>query len=100
MHSGKALLNGRDLLAMSSDELRQVRGTDVAMIFQDPMTSLNPVHTIGRQLREAIEVHENVSKQRGQCARAGDAAARSASPRRDAGSTTTRTSSRAACASA
>ena len=49
---------------MSSDDLRQVRGTDVAMIFQDPMTSLNPVHTIGRQLREAIEVHENVSKQR------------------------------------
>ena len=49
---------------MSSDDLRQIRGTDVAMIFQDPMTSLNPVHTIGRQLREAIEVHENVSKQR------------------------------------
>ena len=64
VHSGQAVLSGRDLLAMSSDDLRQIRGTDVAMIFQDPMTSLNPVHTIGRQLREAIEVHENVSKQR------------------------------------
>ena len=64
VHSGQAVLSGRDLLAMSSDDLRQVRGTDVAMIFQDPMTSLNPVHTVGRQLREAIEVHENVSKDR------------------------------------
>ncbi|MDX6547424.1 MAG: oligopeptide transport system ATP-binding protein, partial [Gaiellales bacterium] len=44
--------------------LRQVRGQDVAMIFQDPMTSLNPVHTIGRQLREAVLVHDKVSKSR------------------------------------
>jgi oligopeptide/dipeptide ABC transporter ATP-binding protein len=64
VHSGQAVLSGRDLLAMNPDDLRRVRGTDVAMIFQDPMTSLNPVHTVGRQLREAIEVHENVSKQR------------------------------------
>jgi peptide/nickel transport system ATP-binding protein len=64
IHSGQALLNGTDLLSMPSDKLRRVRGTDVAMIFQDPMTSLNPVHTVGRQLREAIEVHENVSKDR------------------------------------
>ena len=64
VHSGEALLNGVDLLSMPPDKLRRVRGTDVAMIFQDPMTSLNPVHTVGRQLREAIEVHENVSKDR------------------------------------
>ena len=60
--SGEALLNGVDLLAMKPDDLRKVRGNDVAMIFQDPMTSLNPVHTIGRQLREAVLVHEAGSK--------------------------------------
>ena len=60
--SGEALLNGTDLLAMKPDDLRKVRGNDVAMIFQDPMTSLNPVHTIGRQLREAVLVHETGSK--------------------------------------
>jgi peptide/nickel transport system ATP-binding protein len=60
--SGQALLNGVDLLAMKPDDLRKVRGNDVAMIFQDPMTSLNPVHTIGRQLREAVLVHEAGSK--------------------------------------
>jgi peptide/nickel transport system ATP-binding protein len=60
--SGEALLNGVDLLAMKPDDLRKVRGNDVAMIFQDPMTSLNPVHTIGRQLREAVLVHETGSK--------------------------------------
>ena len=60
--SGEALLNGTNLLAMKPDDLRKVRGNDVAMIFQDPMTSLNPVHTIGRQLREAVLVHETGSK--------------------------------------
>src|SRR3954468_11531514 len=48
MTSGEALFNGRGLLAMGSGELREIRGNDVAMIFQDPMTSLNPVHTIGK----------------------------------------------------
>ncbi len=62
--SGEALLNGKDLLKMGAEELRRVRGQDVAMIFQDPMTSLNPVHTIGRQLREAVLVHEKVPKAR------------------------------------
>src|SRR5437870_12049988 len=46
---GEALFNGRDLLSMGSGELRQIRGNDIAMIFQDPMTSLNPVHTTGKQ---------------------------------------------------
>ena len=62
--SGEAILNGKDLLKMDAEDLRQVRGQDVAMIFQDPMTSLNPVHTIGRQLREAVLVHDKVSKAR------------------------------------
>jgi oligopeptide transport system ATP-binding protein len=55
--AGKALFEGRDLLKLSDAELRKVRGREIAMIFQDPMTSLNPVLTIGRQIREALETH-------------------------------------------
>jgi len=54
---GRANFEGRDLLALSDDELRTIRGREIAMIFQDPMTSLNPVLTIGRQIREALETH-------------------------------------------
>ena len=50
--------DGRDLLRMSDQEFRHIRGNEVSMIFQDPMTSLNPLLTIGRQLTEVIEVHE------------------------------------------
>jgi peptide/nickel transport system ATP-binding protein len=60
--SGEALFKGDDLLTMSSRRLRDIRGNDIAMIFQDPMTSLNPVHTIGRQLVEAIQLHRDVTK--------------------------------------
>jgi oligopeptide transport system ATP-binding protein len=55
--AGTALFEGRDLLHLSDKELRHVRGKDVAMIFQDPMTSLNPVLTIGKQIREALVTH-------------------------------------------
>ncbi|MGI9332158.1 MAG: ABC transporter ATP-binding protein [Gammaproteobacteria bacterium] len=58
VESGEVLLKGRDLLRLSADELRQVRGKDIAMVFQDPMTSLNPVLTIGLQLTEAIRAHQ------------------------------------------
>src|SRR5215468_9181217 len=54
---GQILFKGRDLLALSEEEMRQVRGKDIGMIFQEPMTSLNPVLTIGRQLTEPVEVH-------------------------------------------
>jgi oligopeptide/dipeptide ABC transporter ATP-binding protein len=54
---GTAMFGGRDLLALDDEALRSVRGREIAMIFQDPMTSLNPVLTIGRQIREALEVH-------------------------------------------
>ncbi len=54
---GEAVFNGRDLLTMEKDELRKIRGGDVAMIFQDPMTSLNPVLTVGGQIAEAIRAH-------------------------------------------
>ena len=60
---GQALFKDRDLLTIDPDELRKIRGNEISMIFQDPMTSLNPVYTIGSQLREAVQLHENVSKQ-------------------------------------
>ncbi|MHB8643408.1 MAG: ABC transporter ATP-binding protein [Gaiellaceae bacterium] len=60
--SGQALWKGKDLLQMNSRQLRSVRGDEVAMIFQDPMTSLNPVKSIGAQLNEAILLHRDVSK--------------------------------------
>src|SRR5688572_29194267 len=58
---GQILFNGRDLLALSEPEMRQVRGRDIAMIFQEPMTSLNPVYTIGDQIAEAVMLHQRVS---------------------------------------
>ena len=57
---GEILFNGRDLTKLNHKELRAVRGSDVAMIFQEPMTSLNPVYTVGNQIMEVIQVHENV----------------------------------------
>ncbi|MEO8289374.1 MAG: ABC transporter ATP-binding protein [Gaiellaceae bacterium] len=59
---GTAVFQDRDLLKMPDDELRRIRGRDIAMIFQDPMTSLNPVLTIGRQIREALETHFDMHK--------------------------------------
>ncbi|MGI6208893.1 MAG: ABC transporter ATP-binding protein [Anaerolineae bacterium] len=58
---GQVLFQGRDLLTMSEDELRDIRGNRISMIFQDPMTSLNPVLTIGKQVGEALEVHQGLS---------------------------------------
>jgi oligopeptide transport system ATP-binding protein len=60
--SGRAMFDGRDLLQLSDRQLRKVRGKDIAMIFQDPMTSLNPVLTIGRQITEALETHFDMKK--------------------------------------
>jgi len=60
--SGRAVFQGRDLIGQPDSELRRIRGRDVGMIFQDPMTSLNPVLTIGRQLREAFETHLGLRK--------------------------------------
>jgi oligopeptide transport system ATP-binding protein len=55
--AGSARFEGRDLLKLSDQELRHIRGREIAMIFQDPMTSLNPVLTVGRQIREPLETH-------------------------------------------
>src|SRR5512135_1735696 len=57
---GEVFFEGRDLLRMTDEEIRQVRGNRIAMIFQEPMTSLNPVLTIGRQIAEPMEVHRNL----------------------------------------
>jgi len=59
---GEVLFEGQDLLKMSSEEIRRVRGNRIAMIFQDPMTSLNPVLTIGRQVSEALELHMGMDR--------------------------------------
>src|SRR5438874_3143095 len=58
--SGEVLLENRDLLKLSENEMRSVRGKDIAMIFQEPMTSLNPVYTIGDQIAEAVILHQHV----------------------------------------
>jgi oligopeptide/dipeptide ABC transporter ATP-binding protein len=60
--NGSARFDGRDLIGLSDEELRTIRGKDIAMIFQDPMTSLNPVLTIGRQIRESLETHFDMDR--------------------------------------
>ncbi|HEV8589286.1 MAG TPA: ATP-binding cassette domain-containing protein, partial [Pyrinomonadaceae bacterium] len=59
---GEILFDGRDLLKLSNREMRDVRGDDIAMIFQDPMTSLNPVFTVGEQIAEALRLHRGLSR--------------------------------------
>jgi oligopeptide transport system ATP-binding protein len=59
---GEVWYKGRDLLKLSGEEMRQVRGREIAMIFQDPMTSLNPVLTIGQQIAEALQLHMGMDK--------------------------------------
>jgi ABC-type dipeptide/oligopeptide/nickel transport system ATPase component len=59
---GEMLFRGENLLKKSESEMRKIRGNDISMIFQEPMTSLNPVFTIGEQIAEAIELHQGLSK--------------------------------------
>ena len=59
--SGSILFKGQDLLGLSSEEMRQIRGNRIGMIFQDPMTSLNPVYTIGNQVAEGLRIHRGLS---------------------------------------
>src|ERR1700722_8084961 len=62
IESGTIAFRERDLLALSEREMRAVRGDQISMIFQEPMTSLNPVYTVGSQIVEAIRLHRNVSR--------------------------------------
>jgi len=59
---GKIMLDGKDVLSLPESELEKMRGKDVAMIFQDPMTALNPVYTVGEQIAEALMIHENLNE--------------------------------------
>ena len=59
---GEVWFDGRDLLKLSESEMRAIRGDDIAMIFQDPMTSLNPVYTVGEQIAEALRLHRNLNR--------------------------------------
>ncbi len=60
--SGSMIFDGRELTQLSAKELREIRGSDISMIFQDPMTALNPVFTVGSQVAEVIRIHDKVSK--------------------------------------
>ncbi len=60
--SGSIMYNGKDLISLSESSMRKIRGNDISMIFQEPMTSLNPVFTIGDQIIEVIRLHEKVSR--------------------------------------
>ena len=96
---GEVIYRGRDLMSLNQAELRRVRGSEIAMIFQDPMTSLNPVYRVGWQICEQIRAHDKVSRQARQ--EPGDRAARGGGhpASRPSGWTTSRTSSPAACGS-
>ena len=59
---GSIHFNGVDILSLSEKEMRNIRGNDIAMIFQDPMTSLNPVYTVGDQLYEPLKLHRNMKR--------------------------------------
>ena len=67
--SGKVLFKGKDLLALSEGEMRAVRGDDITMVFQEPMTSLNPLHTIERQVGEILKLHRRVSDRKARARR-------------------------------
>lgn len=60
--SGELLFDGRDLMELEEREMERVRGNDISMVFQEPMTSLNPVFTIGNQIVEALQLHQNLDK--------------------------------------
>ena len=60
---GQAYYQGKDLIKMSDDEIRRIRGAQISMVFQDPMTSFNPVLTIGRQIAEPLEIHYGMNRQ-------------------------------------
>ncbi|GIS94269.1 MAG: ABC transporter ATP-binding protein [Chloroflexota bacterium] len=61
--SGKIVLDGEDIVPISEQEMAEIRGSKIALIIQDPMTSLNPVFSIGNQVEEAIEIHQDIPKQ-------------------------------------
>ena len=71
---GEIRFEGKDLLALPEEEMRRIRGHQISMIFQEPMTSLNPVYTVGEQIGEAVRLHQGLDRKQAQGARGGDAA--------------------------
>jgi oligopeptide transport system ATP-binding protein len=65
IEQGEVWFGGRDLIKLKPEEMRKLRGSDIAMVFQDPMTSLNPVYTVGNQIVEALEIHEGLGRVEG-----------------------------------
>jgi oligopeptide transport system ATP-binding protein len=63
---GEILYEGKDLLKYSNKEMRRIRGSEISMIFQDPMTSLNPTMTVGKQIMEGLKEHEGLTKKEAQ----------------------------------
>ena len=100
IEGGEILFRGKDLLKLPHAEMRKIRGNEISMIFQEPMTALNPVFTIGFQLREAIRHHQPQMTKHRRTTAPSRCSSSSASPTRRAASRTTRTSSPAACGSA
>jgi peptide/nickel transport system ATP-binding protein len=96
---GKILFKGRDLASLSEEEMRALRGNRIAMIFQDPMMTLNPVLRIDTQMIETVQAHERVSREEAR-QRARDALGQVGIPSPDERLRATRTSSPAGCASA
>lgn len=68
IESGRVLYKGRDLYKMTSEEIRQIRGQEISMVFQDPMTSLNPVLTVGEQIAEAVSAHNDMPAEKAMAA--------------------------------
>ena len=97
--SGEALFGGRNLLSLSPSEMREIRGKDVAMIFQDPFACLHPMYRVGDQIAEAVTAHASVSKSKA-LDRAVELLEAVGIPRAETARATIPTSSPAGCASA
>ena len=96
---GEILYKGEDLLKKSEREMRAIRGNEISMIFQEPLTSLNPVFTIGKQITDILRMHQGMNKKQAY-EKAVEMLAKVRIPRRKKWSTTIRTSCPAVCASA
>ena len=100
IEGGQVIFDGIDLGTLSERDMRDIRGREIAMIFQDPMTSLNPVLTIEEQMVETIQAHKKVGEGRGPRSGRSSCSRWSASPSRKGARRATRTSSQAGCVSA
>ncbi len=96
---GEILFDGHDLLKLSEEELGRIRGRDIAVVFQDPMTSLDPLQRVGAQVAEVLRHHTGMSRAEARRPR-WPRWTRSASPIRPSATASTRMNSPAACASA